>query len=523
MQKNEVLMTVTSEFNSYVNAYNSCNYTVDDIYKTQKNVNLNFAIVNLEFENFGKYYTPQGWCIRKFIALPCAIWSGLVKTIYHLTKAIFIGIFKARLDGGAYFQSQLYSTGRDLQESMGWVLSIFSDKYGQYHIQESKYHKYLYDLNVKQVSTEKTSTVLTSSKSPNNIKVLVEPAPGDTNPEQFAKLSKEKRDDEDFVYKVIDQSLILENIPQILAHVEETALNSEKVALLVLDKNPLYFCNLGEQVRNNVNVVTKALSGCVSEIDSKTIFEFAGENAKKQKEVALLLLDRDPCYIEHLDPSIRSDEDVVARAIQRSANVAEFQKVMSFVDVSLITKHESILSALGVKGFEYLSMLGDVFFEDVNFVGTVIRICKTEAEAELVIERAGAQPKQSYWVAALILKISPFCLKYFDYDIKDNGHIVAEAIRQCKTLDEAKQVLGFASPVAKNDIIVGVALLEKDLNLFNEFDVVLKDSSLFISEILKKFDKESFIKIWEQVSDVIKNNKFVNSEIKEKYPDLIAC
>lgn len=105
---------------------------------------LHFKYLDVTPQEFNKKYLTIGWFGRKVIALPAAIGSALVKTIYHLAKAIIIGFCKAFSDDGKYSKAQLFYMGRDFQESFGWLVSLFNDRYGQYHIQASKFHKTCY-------------------------------------------------------------------------------------------------------------------------------------------------------------------------------------------------------------------------------------------------------------------------------------------------------------------------------------------------------------------------------------------
>jgi len=56
-----------------------------------------------------------------------------------------LDLFKAFSDKGKYFQAHIFYIGRDFQESFGWLLSLFNDRLGQFHIQGSEFHKTCYD------------------------------------------------------------------------------------------------------------------------------------------------------------------------------------------------------------------------------------------------------------------------------------------------------------------------------------------------------------------------------------------
>ena len=107
--------------------------------------NLQFTYGSVDRQAFDAKYSSDGWLLRKVIALPLAVWSGTVKTTYHLAQAIFIGIPKTYWDGGQCLKAQSFHIARDFQESYGWLASIFNDQYGQFHVQESLFHKTCYD------------------------------------------------------------------------------------------------------------------------------------------------------------------------------------------------------------------------------------------------------------------------------------------------------------------------------------------------------------------------------------------
>lgn len=140
-------MNVKFENNSYLNAViEKKDKDLNSESKIFKHVQstLHFSYINVTPQEFNKQYIATGWFARKVIALPAAIWSATVKTIYHLAKTIIIGFCKTFFDGGKYSQTQLFYMGRDLQESFGWLVSLFNDRYGQYYIQASKFHKTCY-------------------------------------------------------------------------------------------------------------------------------------------------------------------------------------------------------------------------------------------------------------------------------------------------------------------------------------------------------------------------------------------
>ncbi len=107
--------------------------------------NQKFSYGNPEDEKYSKSYNDSGWIGRKIIALPAAAWSGIAKVIYHLAKAAICWVPGIAEKPGTYFKVQIYSAVRDLQESFGRILTIFSDKKGLYHIQQASFHKSCYE------------------------------------------------------------------------------------------------------------------------------------------------------------------------------------------------------------------------------------------------------------------------------------------------------------------------------------------------------------------------------------------
>lgn len=142
---------------------------------------LQFKYGHVTLQKFNQKYSAEGWCGRKIIALPAAAWSGAVKTAYHLAKAILFGILTAPCNKGKYFQSQCFYFARDLQESFGWLISFFNDRFGQYHVQESEFHKTCYDcfsadsLDLNALHNPPSNTNPKFAAQPQNIKTSHSP------------------------------------------------------------------------------------------------------------------------------------------------------------------------------------------------------------------------------------------------------------------------------------------------------------------------------------------------------------
>jgi hypothetical protein len=110
-----------------------------------------FQYEGATYKNFARYYKSchgsTGWFHRKLIAIPAAAFTLTIKTTYHLALAFFIGIPIAFIGPEQFFFRKIYAYVRDLQEASGRILTLFYDKVGLYHIQESQFHKQLYMRN----------------------------------------------------------------------------------------------------------------------------------------------------------------------------------------------------------------------------------------------------------------------------------------------------------------------------------------------------------------------------------------
>lgn len=104
---------------------------------------LKFKYGDVSVREFNEKYEARGWFGRKVVALPAAIGESAT-TIYHLVETILSGI-TPHLGDKKYLKVQFFYIARELQESFGWLVTLFSDKYGQYHIQEGRFQRSCYD------------------------------------------------------------------------------------------------------------------------------------------------------------------------------------------------------------------------------------------------------------------------------------------------------------------------------------------------------------------------------------------
>lgn len=78
--------------------------------------------------------------LQKVAAIPCALYSLLIKTIYHLGCSFF-ALFKRDVYKQNPVKANLYKAANDVQESWGHFLSLFDHRLGQYYLQKSTFNK----------------------------------------------------------------------------------------------------------------------------------------------------------------------------------------------------------------------------------------------------------------------------------------------------------------------------------------------------------------------------------------------
>lgn len=96
---------------------------------------ISFIYSKISYQRFSQTFTEPGWLRRKIIVLPMVVF-GLLKTILYVATAIFTA---------TYYKAHSFYIARELQETFGWLVSLINDRYGQYHIQESDFHKSFYN------------------------------------------------------------------------------------------------------------------------------------------------------------------------------------------------------------------------------------------------------------------------------------------------------------------------------------------------------------------------------------------
>lgn len=127
-------------FNSYLSGDRQ-----SEIFRDARS-NLCFKHGTVSFQEYKKNHCYTEWVGRKFTALPKAFWHGVIKTIYHLACVIFYGIPTAAGYKGAYIHIYFSYVARDLQASFGSLATLCSDRYGQFHVIDSKFQARCYEV-----------------------------------------------------------------------------------------------------------------------------------------------------------------------------------------------------------------------------------------------------------------------------------------------------------------------------------------------------------------------------------------
>lgn len=123
-----------------------------------------FSSGSIDNQTFDKQYSEKGWLGRKIVALPAALWTGLIQSTYNLfcyNLILSLGLcksilysrrFEIPLKVKSYAMVHHFYALRNLQESFGWLISLFNDRSGQFRVQSSRSHKKYYDSYIKETS-----------------------------------------------------------------------------------------------------------------------------------------------------------------------------------------------------------------------------------------------------------------------------------------------------------------------------------------------------------------------------------
>jgi|GEM_PF-2665838 len=353
-------MNINFEINSYLSAVKEKAHlnSESEIFNYAK-AGLQFKYVDVSIKEFKQKYSPEGWVGRKVIALPAAIWSGIVKTIYHLAKAILVGVI-ACSGGNNYLKAQFFYIARDLQESLGWSATLLNDRYGQYHIQESGFHKSCYNCfltnNTEPDSpqqgnanttyrTDLPSTTsfpkppyFSVSDSTNFTKSQLLDKQSVINrmmkdPNSFPNLNYDLKNDENVVAAALSGCKNSEEAKKVISNAHYDAKNSKKVAFALVKIDPTLLGQLNYNAKNDEDVVVAALNGCKNSEQAKKVISNAHYNVKNSKKVALVLVKIDPTLLGQLNSSTKNDLNVVLLAIELSTEHT-IQKIWSSVGIN---------------------------------------------------------------------------------------------------------------------------------------------------------------------------------------------
>lgn len=125
-------------------------YSSDTLIEQQIKAKHTFSYGHVDRKSFNTklvdlHASAPNFLHRAVVAIPSALISGVVKTAYHLASALIAGTWNILTgDGGDVMKKHVFSFLRDLQETFGHITSVFSYSLGQYHIQESAFHKQAY-------------------------------------------------------------------------------------------------------------------------------------------------------------------------------------------------------------------------------------------------------------------------------------------------------------------------------------------------------------------------------------------
>lgn len=130
--------------------------------------NQQYCYADISYADFSKKYSSEGWGGRKVTAIPQALWSGIIKTIYHLCTLMLTACFAST----SYRKATAFYAARDLQKGCGHLITFFHDKYGSYLVQESLFHMKCYDQFTKQSTKPSPASLpkieISADKSQNN-------------------------------------------------------------------------------------------------------------------------------------------------------------------------------------------------------------------------------------------------------------------------------------------------------------------------------------------------------------------
>lgn len=298
-----------------------------------------FHYGNVGLKEFSNQYSDEGWLGRRITAIPFALWSGVVKVVYHIAQAIFINNPQPFANGNLYKKAQFFSAIRDLQESFGYFATFVNDKFGSFHVQEARFHKSYYecfyndDVPVEDFFTNSDSHSSVPSSSS-----------GLSTSSSYSSSKRKKATSENPHLKQATIYLDGGNLKQAFDEIQEMYSSDHEIKESFFAKlAQIHFDNGNEDnVREIVITVVKSSLGdqfkkCCSEIVSKTGQIKTTGNSPEQLQALLLFYDQlsKVCYVnakEHFEA--KKPQDALSAIKQTACEQENVQKFLNFMGLT---------------------------------------------------------------------------------------------------------------------------------------------------------------------------------------------
>lgn len=95
-------------------------------------------------DQYNEQHLEEGWLKRKFIAIPMSLYSATLLPLAHLAKAFFYSM----IGNKNHSKAAALAAARDIQESKGWLTTLFSDKTGSFILAEANFMKKCYEIRI---------------------------------------------------------------------------------------------------------------------------------------------------------------------------------------------------------------------------------------------------------------------------------------------------------------------------------------------------------------------------------------
>jgi len=138
-----------------------------------------FTYENVDYQTFTKKYDlkqmldrlpKRGWV---WITAPCQALFGGAKAVHHAAKAVFSLVRCS--NRSLNFRVNMYSAARDLEGSLGRLISLIDGKYGLYLIERAQFHQKCYEYVLNHSQEDKTDQNSSSSVEKKRAKKISEP------------------------------------------------------------------------------------------------------------------------------------------------------------------------------------------------------------------------------------------------------------------------------------------------------------------------------------------------------------